>query len=115
MNKHVMIVENSTSSLAKNESVTTTDKKYSRFIVDGIFTEFDIENRNKRMYTAENFVPKMQDLLMKKEKLGVLYGEYDHPDVFDITCKNLSHAIESLTYNEQLNRVDGSISILSNK
>ncbi len=115
MNKHVMIVENSTSSLAKNESVTTTDKKYSRFIVDGIFTEFDIENRNKRMYTAENFVPKMQDLLMKKEKLGVLYGEYDHPDVFDITCKNLSHAIESLTYNEQLNRIDGSISILSNK
>jgi hypothetical protein len=108
--KHVLIVENASDSLKKNESNNVSN----RFILEGSFTEFDVENRNKRKYTAENFMPHVEALLKKKAKLGVVYGEYDHPDVFDLTCKNLSHAIETLTHNEQANRIDGSISLLSN-
>lgn len=110
--KHVMIVENSPGSLAINESAKVANS--SKLTLDGKFTEFDIENRNKRMYTAEKFVPYMNLLLEKKKTLGVLYGEYDHPDVFDITCKNLSHAIINLTHNESMNCVDGSIELLPN-
>ncbi len=109
--KHVMIVENSPGTLAINESM---GKASSKLTLDGKFTEFDIENRNKRMYTAEKFIPYMNLLLEKKKTLGVLYGEYDHPDVFDITCKNLSHAIINLSHNESSNCVDGVIELLPN-
>src|ERR1035437_1477557 len=109
MEKYVLIVENGTESLKKNESAQST----SKFLLSGIFTEFDIENRNRRFYKAENFIPCMSALLEKRKMLGVLYGEFDHPDVFDIAGKNASHAIESLVHNENSNRVDGSIALLS--
>lgn len=107
--KNVLIVENGTSSLKMNESVDNS----TRVLLSGKFTEFDIENRNKRFYTADNFIPVMNNLLEKKKLLGVLYGEFDHPDVFDIAGKNASHAIESLTHNNESNCVDGSIALLS--
>lgn len=110
MEKHVMIIENSQNGIS-HENV---NKKSNKFILEGIFTEFDIENRNKRIYTAENFVPVMNNtLLAKKAKLGVVYGEYDHPDIFDVSGKNASHVIESLVYNQKDNRIDGSIALLS--
>lgn len=109
MEKHVLIVENGTDSLKKNESA----QAQSKFLLSGIFTEFDIENRNRRFYKAENFIPCMEALLAKRKMLTVLYGEFDHPDVFDIAGKNASHAIESLVHNESGNRVDGSIALLS--
>lgn len=110
MNKSVLIVEHSTSTLAKPEQ-----KNPNKFMLDGIFTEFNVENRNKRFYTAENFIPKMNLLLEKKALLGVLYGEFDHPDNFEVLGQRASHVIESLVYNEAENRIDGSIGILSNR
>lgn len=105
-----MIVENN------DKKIVQAETKSKKFILEGIFTEFDIENRNKRIYTAENFVPVMNStLLAKKEKLGVVYGEFDHPDVFDVSGKNASHVIESLTYNKANNRVDGSICMLNTR
>lgn len=109
MDKYVLIVEKQTEKLIKEQSVQNP----SKFLLNGPFTEFDIENRNKRFYTAPNFIPVMNALLEKKKLLGVLYGEFDHPDVFDIAGKNTSHAIESLVHNENSNRVDGSIALLS--
>lgn len=109
--KHVLIVENGTDSLKKFESAETI--KSNKIVLGGSFTEFDVENRNKRFYTAENFIPCMNSLLEKKKMLGVLYGEFDHPDVFDIAGKNASHAIESLVHNERSNRVDGQIALLT--
>lgn len=107
---YVMIVENSGSTLKINENTV----KSTKLQLEGKFTEFDIENRNKRMYSADKFIPYMNALLEKKKTLGVLYGEYDHPDVFDVTCKNLSHVIDSLTHNESNNCIDGSITLLNN-
>jgi hypothetical protein len=109
--KHVMIVENTSSSLKINESLKPGAAKLK---LEGKFTEFDIENRNKRKYTAESFIPYMNQLLEKKKSLGILYGEYDHPDVFDVTCKNLSHVIDDLKYNEKSNCIDGKITLLNN-
>ena len=106
--KHVLIVENATEKLV-TESVAGSNK----MLLNGIFTEFDVENRNKRFYKADNFIPCMNSLLEKKKMLGVLYGEFDHPDVFDIAGKNISHAIENLSHNESSNRVDGSIALLT--
>ena len=108
--KHVLIVENSTDKLKINEN-----NKGNKFLLSGIFTEFDVENRNKRFYTAENFIPCMNAMLEKKDMLGVLFGEFDHPDVFDIAGKNISHAIEDMQYNESANRVEGSIALLSTR
>jgi regulator of replication initiation timing len=108
--KYVMIVEKGSDALQKNESLSQQTKK---FLLSGIFTEFDIKNRNQRFYNANNFIPVMNNLLERKKTLGVLYGEFDHPDVFDIAGKNASHAIDNLTHNESANRVDGSIQLLS--
>ena len=110
--KHVLIVENS--GAGNNLRINESSAKSTKLQLEGKFTEFDIENRNKRMYTADKFIPYMNLLLEKKKSLGVLYGEYDHPDVFDVTCKNLSHVINDLKYNEAGNCVDGNITLLNN-
>ena len=50
--KSVLIVENSTNSLSLNENNSQKDQ----FILGGIFTEFDIKNRNERI--TDNVVGK---------------------------------------------------------
>lgn len=111
--KYVMIVERGSEKLNKvDESVNITSKKFE---LSGPFTEFDIKNRNQRFYNAANFIPVMNQMLERKKQLGVLYGEFDHPDVFDIAGKNASHVIQNLTHNESSNRVDGTIALLSTK
>ena len=113
-NKHVLIVDKALSkSLEKvNESKNIENAK-NKFLLHGIFTEFNVENRNNRIYNADNFIPVMEKMWEKRNKLGVLYGEFDHPDVFDITGKNTSHVIEDIRHNVNENRVDGTISVLS--
>lgn len=111
--KYVMIVERGSERLNKvDESVNISSKKFE---LSGPFTEFDIKNRNQRFYNAANFIPVMNQMLERKRQLGVLYGEFDHPDVFDIAGKNASHVIQNLTHNESHNRVDGTIALLSTR
>ncbi len=106
--KPVLIIENSKNSLKLNEN--TQNKK--DYILSGVFTEFDIVNRNERIYTAEEYVPHV-DRMMEKKQWGVIYGEYDHPDVFDVSMKFVSHTVENAFYNKDLNRVDGEIRLLN--
>lgn len=117
MNKTVLIVEHNQSKL----DIITEEKNVSKWnpldintpvTIGGIFTEFDVENRNNRFYTASNFIPVMNQLLERKNMLGVIYGELDHPEGFDISGHNASHTLESLTYNKAENRVDGTIDVL---
>jgi hypothetical protein len=105
--KPVLIIENSSDGLKINE---TPDKKY---IMEGIFTEFGIRNRNERIYTAEEFVPYVTEMMDRKNWGGAVYGEFDHPDVFDISMKYVSHLIESASYNQEANRIDGEIRLLN--
>ena len=108
--KPVLIVENCLSGLVKNESAAFERKDY---ILSGTFTEFNIRNRNDRVYTAPKFLPHLNELLERKKTLGVIYGEFDHPDVFDTSLKRVSHTLESLTFNSERNIIEGSIRLLN--
>jgi hypothetical protein len=105
--KPVLIIENSSDGLKINE---TPDKKY---VMEGIFTEFGVLNRNERIYTANEFVPYVTEMMEKQKWGGAVYGEFDHPDVFDISMKYVSHLIEKCEYNQEANRVDGEIRLLN--
>jgi hypothetical protein len=109
--KPVLIVENNKSPLRMTESVENTSKK--DYVMKGIFTEFDIKNRNERIYTAPKFIPCLEELNERISTMGVVYGEFDHPDVFDTSLSRASHLIQSAYYVKEQNRVEGQIKLLS--
>ena len=114
-NKYVLIVENNTNGLRIDESAKPElDKRGNRvFRMSGIFTEFNVLNRNERVYTADKFLPHLNELVERKNSLGAVYGEFDHPDVFDTSLQRISHTIEKCFYNKEKNRVDGEIRLLN--
>ena len=57
--KPVLVVENSLSGLILNESASAI--KSDKIILEGVFTEFDVRNRNDRIYTKDRFLPHLQD------------------------------------------------------
>ena len=77
-----------------------------------VFSQSDIVNRNSRIYTADEYVPHVEKM-MEKKSWGVIYGEYDHPDVFDVSMKCVSHTVENAFFNKEKNRVDGDIRLLN--
>ncbi|MCK9477616.1 MAG: hypothetical protein M0R46_17000, partial [Candidatus Muirbacterium halophilum] len=100
-----------------NESAAPELDRKGRKIyrLNGIFTEFDVMNRNERVYTADRFLPHLNELMERKRTLGAVYGEFDHPDVFDTSLKYISHSIENAYYNQNENRIDGEIRLLNTK
>jgi hypothetical protein len=107
--KPILIVENNTNPLM--ESVTNQSGK-KEYVLGGIFTEFDKKNRNERIYTAEKFIPCLQELNERIKTMGVVYGEFDHPDVFDTSLSRASHTIRNVRYVKESNRVEGQIKLL---
>lgn len=105
--KSVLIVENSNNSLRVNEN-----QKNDKYLLGGTFTEFGVKNRNDRVYTADKFLPCLEELNGRINDLGVVYGEFDHPDVFDTSLSRSSHIIKSASYVKEGNRVEGEISLL---
>ena len=110
--KPVLIVEHCTNGLKLNEQVAI-DKSKKEYILEGTFTEFNVKNRNDRIYTADKFLPHLEDLNSRKNQLGVLYGEFDHPDVFDTLLSRVSHTIEKAYYVKETNLVKGEIRLLN--
>lgn len=108
--KPVLIVENNSKPLTMNESVQDDSKGY---LLGGVFTEFGIKNRNERIYTAEKFIPCLEELNERINTMGVVYGEFDHPDVFDTSLSRASHLIQKAYYVKESNRVDGQIRLLN--
>jgi len=108
--KPVLIVEHCMDGLKPlNEST----KKKGDYILGGTFTEFNVKNRNDRVYTAEKFIPHLNELLERKKTLGVVYGEFDHPDVFDTSLSRVSHTIQNAQYVKESNIVTGEIRLLN--
>ena len=107
--KPVLIVENSTNSLVR-ESSGTGKKDY---ILGGTFTEFGVKNRNERVYTAAKFLPALEEMNERMNNLGIVYGEFDHPDVFDTSLSRASHVITKANYVKESNLVEGEIRLLS--
>ena len=108
--KPILIVENNTTPLRENVQISGGKKEY---LLGGIFTEFGVKNRNERIYTAEKFIPCLQELNERINTMGVVYGEFDHPDVFDTSLSRASHIIKSASYVKESNRVEGQIKLLN--
>jgi hypothetical protein len=108
--KPVLIVEHCMDGLKPLREFNTPKGEY---ILGGTFTEFGIKNRNDRIYTAEKFIPHLNELLNRKKQLGVVYGEFDHPDVFDTSLSRVSHTIENAQYVKESNIVKGEIRLLN--
>lgn len=106
--KPVLIIENSTNSLIK-EPQETRPKDY---ILSGIFTEFSVVNRNNRIYTAENYLPVLEEY-NQKVLAGSSWGELDHPQSFEISLSRASHIVKKTEYIKEQNLVKGEIKLLS--
>lgn len=116
MEKQLLIVQNSIKPLSLNENVSITTKKGVKpTYMTGIFTEFDKRNRNERIYTAEKFLPCLDEMNSRITEFGGVFGEYDHPDVFDTKMKASSHMVTKATYNQELNLVEGEIRLMPSK
>ena len=107
-----MIIDNTLGGLEKINEVVSR-KGNTLYIMKGIFTEFLKKNRNDRIYTPEKFLPHLSELLERKELLKVVYGEFDHPDVFDTSLSRISHTVHNAWYVKEENRVDGEIRLTS--
>jgi len=108
--KPILIVENNANPL--RESVIGSGSK-KEYLLGGIFTEFNVKNRNERIYTADKFLPCLQELNERIVNMGVVYGEFDHPDVFDTSLSRASHIITKASFVKESNRVDGQIKLLN--
>jgi hypothetical protein len=108
--KPILIVENNLSPLKENVQISGGKKNY---ILGGIFTEFGVKNRNERIYTADKFIPCLQELNERIQTMGVVYGEFDHPDVFDTSLSRASHTIRKASFMKESNRVEGEIKLLN--
>ena len=106
--KPVLIVENSTNSLIRENSSGKKD-----YVLGGTFTEFGVKNRNERIYTADRFIPALDEMNERMNSLGAVYGEFDHPDVFDTSLSRASHIITKAQYVKEQNLVAGEIRLLS--
>ena len=106
--KPVLIVENSTNSLLRESAAAKND-----YVMGGIFTEFGVKNRNERIYTADKFLPCLEEMNDRMTSFGTVYGEFDHPDVFDTSLSRASHIITKAIYVKESNRVEGEIKLLS--
>lgn len=110
--KNILIVEKSTFQLM-SKGVETNPDGHKYTILEGIFGVLNEMNRNKRIYTAEQYLPQV-DRLQEKIKANKLLGELNHPtDRFDIDLNSVSHVIEKLYFDEATNQIKGRIRILT--
>ena len=110
--KPVIVIQKNTTPLLESVNVSTTGGK-KEYIMSGTFTELDIINRNQRIYTASKFLPCLAELNERINSVGVVYGEFDHPDVFDTALARASHVIRKASYVRESNKVVGEIKLLN--
>ena len=97
--------------LERCQSDLEFSKSGSSYVLEGVFTEFGVKNRNNRIYSAEDVLPHINSL-QEKIKSHTLLGELDHPNSFEVSLLNASHVIESLEYDEAGNCIKGKIRLL---
>ena len=106
--KPVLIVENS-----QNQLIRESNSANKGYTLGGTFTEFGVKNRNERIYSADKFLPALNEMNERISGLGAVYGEFDHPDVFDTSLSRASHIITKASYIQEKNIVAGEIKLLS--
>lgn len=106
-----MVCGNANKSLKLNESESTKD----RYILEGLFAgPFGVENRNKRIYQADEYLKHLQYLRDDIKNGEPLLGELDHPDDrFEVKMKEVSHRILDLWYDKASNTIQGKLELLN--
>ena len=104
MSQNVLILERSSSNLKKIS-------KKGKTVLEGIFAEFGIENRNGRIYEEKEYLPHLE-YLKKDIANGSLLGELDHPERFEVALGNVSHRIVELWYDSATRQVKGRIELI---
>lgn len=102
--KNLLILERSAQNLQK---IT----KNGKTMLEGVFAEFGIENRNGRVYEEKEYLPHLE-YLKRDIAAGQLLGELDHPERFEVALGNVSHRISELWYDQAKRQVLGRIEIL---
>lgn len=106
--KVVLIVENS------NHKLQVKETNNDRYVLEGVFCQFGVENNNRRIYEEKEYLPHL-DYLQEKIKLGNLTGQLDHPQDFEVRLSQASHLIESLEYDNNSRQVVGKVRLLSTR
>jgi len=101
----VLIIENT------NEGLTINRDDVNDFYLSGIAAKFGIKNNNNRVYEANEYLPHLQ-YLNEKIARKQLFGEMDHPQNYDVSLKNVSHVIESLSFDPNDNTVKIKVRLL---
>lgn len=102
--RNVLILERSSQNLKK------LDEK-GKVVLEGVFAEFGIENRNGRVYEEKEYLPHLE-YLKKDMANGSLLGELDHPERFEVALGNVSHRVTELWYDQDNRQIKGRIEVL---
>ena len=105
-NKKLLILERSKSNLSMTKDADGS------VVLEGVFTEIGVKNKNNRIYEEAEVLPHINEL-KEKVKTNKLLGELDHPKDFDISLSNVSHVIEDLDYDSSKKQVLGRIRLLN--
>lgn len=92
---HVLTESNFT-----NVQVLTEDRTDGRgrdWIIEGIFIQADIVNRNRRVYPKQLMEAKIEQYRREYVQTRRAVGELSHPDTTEINLDNITHLIESIT------------------
>ena len=95
----------------KSSTVLTKSGEDNDYVLEGVFGEIDVKNKNNRIYTESEYLPQIESL-QEKISSSKLLGELDHPQQFDISLKNVSHIVEELRYDKENKKVMGKIRLL---
>lgn len=74
-----------------------------------VFIPLNQKNKNGRIYTREML--ETQDFLRRKNQIGVVYGELDHPQIMDTSLSRVSHTITNIWFDG--NQLKGEIQPLN--
>ena len=102
--KKLLIVERSSVDLKISDT--------GKYILEGVFTEFGVKNKNNRIYESSEFLPHLKELQEKISK-NKLVGELDHPKDFEISLSRASHIVQDLTYDKDRDCVTGKVRLTS--
>jgi methyl-accepting chemotaxis protein len=92
--------------------LSSTKSNDGSVVLEGVFTEIGVKNKNNRIYEESEVLPHIKEL-QEKVKTSKLLGELDHPKDFDISLANVSHVIEDLHYDQAKKQVLGRIRLLN--
>ena len=92
-------------------TVAPAPQKPPRLNFTTVLIPLNVKNKNGRIYTKENLETHVQDFIDRKNNLGVIYGEFGHPDNMETSLSRASHVIKNIWFEN--NKLMGDIELLN--